>query len=468
MCAFSVESEVEAQDHRLTRRQETQRLVDAISEPVGRRLPLRVCFLSQHEAVEQCQFSFGVQRRVETDVTRDVRPCGPHELDRRTARRGDLAKRGLPRELLSQRVGRPVDARKLGDAIRRQAHDVTLTHDGGLNGLPNPPHRIRDETNAPRRVEVSRCGEQADVSLADQVDQRQAAMLVGLGHGDHEAKVAVHERSNRSGIARSGGGTQCALLGRGQQREPPDVAQVAVNACATTARGGGGGRALGAPPSRPCAHSRSRTGEPPCRVGRSAPFASSYLAPCTSSVASHRSRLASQRCFSTGERICAAFARMVSNAAFAEAKSARPSAPPWCDRYTPPSPMLACQRSFSEPPLSFQTFALIRSSAPIILPSSTFRTGPVCDSSTSHASLLACQRSFSDGAVMFATFAFKMLNVILASGFAAVGAFCATANAGRVSDAASNSLTNFMEPPCGVPKVHAADSVAYRGTPDFA
>ena len=72
------------------------------------------------------------------------------------------------------------------------------------------------------------------------------------------------------------------------------------------------------------------------------------------------------------------------------------------------------------------------------------RIRPDCASSSSHASLFACQRSFSDGAVMFATFAFKMLNVILGSGFAAVGAFCATANAGMVSDAANNSLRHFM------------------------
>ena len=71
----------------------------------------------------------------------------------------------------------------------------------GQDRLADPPHGVRDELHALVRIELPGGGEQADVAFADEVDERQAAVLVLLGDGDDEAQVALHELLQRVLVA---------------------------------------------------------------------------------------------------------------------------------------------------------------------------------------------------------------------------------------------------------------------------
>ncbi len=71
----------------------------------------------------------------------------------------------------------------------------------GEDRLPDPPDGVGDELHALIGVELARRREQPDVALADQVREREAAVLVLLGHGDDEAQVALDELLHRFLVA---------------------------------------------------------------------------------------------------------------------------------------------------------------------------------------------------------------------------------------------------------------------------
>ena len=104
-------------------------------------------------------------------------------------------------QLLAQDLARLDDAREIGGAVERHANRAALARERGQDRLTDPPHGVRDELHALVGIELPGGGEQADVALADQVDERQAAVLVLLGDGDDEAQVALDELLQRVLVA---------------------------------------------------------------------------------------------------------------------------------------------------------------------------------------------------------------------------------------------------------------------------
>ena len=75
--------------------------------------------------------------------------------------------------LLQRRPG-PADLDQHGRLVLRQADGARLVQQRLHDGLPDPPHRIRDEAVPPFLVETARRLEQAQVALVDQVREHQA------------------------------------------------------------------------------------------------------------------------------------------------------------------------------------------------------------------------------------------------------------------------------------------------------
>src|SRR5690606_9409880 len=94
--------------------------------------------------------------------------------------------------------------------------------------LTDPPHRVRDELHALVRIELARRRHQTDVALLDQVDQRDTAILVLLGHTDHEPQVRADQRLHGLLIAGLRPMTQLDLLLRRQELVPADLAQILI------------------------------------------------------------------------------------------------------------------------------------------------------------------------------------------------------------------------------------------------
>src|SRR4030095_8956404 len=92
----------------------------------------------------------------------------------------------------------------------------------------NPPHGVRNELHALVRIELPGSGEQSNVPFANQVDERQTAILVLLGDGDNEPKVALNEFLEGILITRANTPGERDLLHRLQQRVGADFVEILV------------------------------------------------------------------------------------------------------------------------------------------------------------------------------------------------------------------------------------------------
>ena len=108
---------------------------------------------------------------------------------------------GSRSQLLPKDLRRLDDAREIGGAVERNAHRAALARERRENRLTNPPHGVRDELHALIGIELPGGREQTDVAFTDQIDERQAAVLVFLCDGDDEAQVALHELLERVLVA---------------------------------------------------------------------------------------------------------------------------------------------------------------------------------------------------------------------------------------------------------------------------
>ena len=95
--------------------------------------------------------------------------------------------------LLLKAVDGLVDLAESATLVQRQTHDTTLLGNGLQDALANPPDGVGNELEATGLVELLGCLDQADVTLVNKVGQRQALMLILLGHTDHEAQVGLNE-----------------------------------------------------------------------------------------------------------------------------------------------------------------------------------------------------------------------------------------------------------------------------------
>ena len=178
-----------------------ERLLDLVGEEAVHRFLFRVRHLVGDEALDERAIAFRIHRGVEAHVARVERGQRLHDVHRETGELRQLFGARLAIELLAQDLARLDDAREVGRAVERHAHRAALARERGEDRLANPPHGVRDELDALIGIELSRSGEQADVALTDEIDERQSAVLVLLGDGDDEAQVALDELLQRVLIA---------------------------------------------------------------------------------------------------------------------------------------------------------------------------------------------------------------------------------------------------------------------------
>ena len=77
--------------------------------------------------------------------------------------------------------------------VQRQTYDTALLCNSLKDTLANPPYGIGDELKAARFIEFLCSLNQSDISLIDQVGQRQSLMLVLLGYGNDKAEVGCYQ-----------------------------------------------------------------------------------------------------------------------------------------------------------------------------------------------------------------------------------------------------------------------------------
>src|SRR5215212_10586903 len=97
--------------------------------------------------------------------------------------------RGLPHgrfavELRNQFALRFADFAELLVHVGGETDLAPLVPDGALDGLPDPPRRVRREAVAPLRVDLVYRFHQPDVALLDKVFEGKTLAAVLLGHRD--------------------------------------------------------------------------------------------------------------------------------------------------------------------------------------------------------------------------------------------------------------------------------------------
>ena len=131
-----------------------------------------------------------------------------HEVEElRDAQRGqirlgrDLVERRVAAELLAERAPGPLDAAHLVGDVDGQADRPALLGQRALNGLANPPGRVRRELEAHRPVELVDRAHEAEVPFLDQVEERHVRARVVARDRHHEAQVRLDEPPPRDLVA---------------------------------------------------------------------------------------------------------------------------------------------------------------------------------------------------------------------------------------------------------------------------
>ena len=112
--------------------------------------------------------------------------------------------------------------------VRRHADRARLARDRALHRLANPPGRVGRELEALPVVELLDRPVQADDAVLDQIAERDAAAAIALRDRDDEPEIRVDHALLRRLVAALDGLGEDDLLGRGQQRVPPDLVQEEV------------------------------------------------------------------------------------------------------------------------------------------------------------------------------------------------------------------------------------------------
>ena len=98
-----------------------------------------------------------------------------------------LCYRGMALELLFETVDFVTDFIERTHLIEWQTHDATLLGNSLKNALANPPYCVRDELETTGLVKLL-CGlNQTNVTLVNQISQRQTLMLILLGYRHYKS-----------------------------------------------------------------------------------------------------------------------------------------------------------------------------------------------------------------------------------------------------------------------------------------
>ena len=140
----------------------------------------------------------------------------------------DLVAGRVAAEVLAQlRLGRAPAVDEL-DHVGRDADRAHGVDERAPDALLDPPRRVGREAALGGGVEALDGAHQSEVALLDQVEERQAAIVVVLRDADDEAEVRADELLARLGIALLHAVRELDLLLRGEERHVVDVAQVGL------------------------------------------------------------------------------------------------------------------------------------------------------------------------------------------------------------------------------------------------
>ena len=112
-------------------------------------------------------------------------------LDGQAHRRCQLLQRGLPTEALFKLSVGVLPARNQFHHIGRNVDGLYCVDQGSLDGLLDPPTGVGTESGTLRGVKPFDGLDEADVAFFDEVGERQPAVGVVFGDGDHQAKVRL-------------------------------------------------------------------------------------------------------------------------------------------------------------------------------------------------------------------------------------------------------------------------------------
>src|SRR5205823_382219 len=85
------------------------------------------------------------------------------------------------------------DAIQCGIDVYGQANSASFIGNGSADGLTNPPGRMSRETMSTPPVIALHGPNKADVTLLDQVEQRQATADIAFGNADDQAQIRQDE-----------------------------------------------------------------------------------------------------------------------------------------------------------------------------------------------------------------------------------------------------------------------------------
>src|SRR6185437_13795729 len=226
--AAPFETEVQFENLCVARWKRAERRFDLVVEEAVHCLFLGVRHLVRDEALDERAIAFRIYWCIEPHVARIERGERLHYIDGQTGDLRQLVRRGLATQLLTQNLGRLDDAREIGGAIERNANGATLTRERRQDCLTNPPDCIGDELHSLIRIELARSGEQTNIALTDQIDERKATVLVFLCDGDDEAQIALYQLLECVRITRADLAGDVYLFGAFEKRICADFVQVLI------------------------------------------------------------------------------------------------------------------------------------------------------------------------------------------------------------------------------------------------
>src|SRR5450432_12652 len=231
-----LESEVQAEDFCIARREREQRALHFIRSELIEYLTFRTRPFLDGESLDERAIGVFPDCCIEANVRRVERCECADDLCRDSGDVRDLARSRLARELLAKHGDRLDDAREIGGAIQGDAHRSTLARERGENGLANPPDGVRAELDALIGIELSSGGHQPDVPFADEIDEWHAAVLILLRDGYDEAKVSSNELLHRVVLSDPDAAGKCFLAVRGEQRKSAYFGEILVENVAIALR----------------------------------------------------------------------------------------------------------------------------------------------------------------------------------------------------------------------------------------
>ena len=112
--------------------------------------------------------------------------------------------------------------------VQRQPHDPALFGQRLKNRLAYPPYGVRNELESPRLVELLGGLDQPEISLVDQIGQRQALVLILFRNRNDEPQVGACQFFERFLVALLDPLRQIDLFLHGDQILLTDLLQILV------------------------------------------------------------------------------------------------------------------------------------------------------------------------------------------------------------------------------------------------